>query len=98
MLEANENKLLRILVCKTKINRIGSQKIRESRGIQPNNEWMERRRKEWDEHVTRMDAKRLVKILRNNIPAEGDLQEALKEDGLTYIGKVECFRPSLQPI
>ena len=30
---------------------------------------MERRRKrrEWDEHVTRMDAERLVKILRDNI-------------------------------
>jgi hypothetical protein len=32
------------------------------------NEWVERRR-EWKEHSTRMDAERLVKISRDNIPA-----------------------------
>ena len=37
-----------------------SQQIRESCGIQPINEWAERRRSEWDQHVTRMDAERLV--------------------------------------
>ena len=34
----------------------------------PINEWVERRG-EWDGHGTRMDAERLVKILRENIPA-----------------------------
>ena len=29
--------------------------------------WMERR--EWEEHVTRMDAERLLKISRDDIPA-----------------------------
>ena len=57
---------------KTKIDRIRSQQIREFCGIQPVNEWVEsrrirRRRREWDEHVTRMDAERLVKISRHNI-------------------------------
>ena len=28
-----------------------------------------KRRREWDEHVTRMDAERLVKISRDNISA-----------------------------
>ena len=32
------------------------------------NEWVEIRR-EWDEHVTRMNSKRLDKISRDNIPA-----------------------------
>ena len=31
------------------------------------NGWVERRR-EWDQHVTRMDAEKLVKISRDNIP------------------------------
>ena len=62
-------KVLRQIVCKTKIHRIRSQQIRESRGIQTINEWVERRRREWDEHVTRMDAERLVKILRESTPA-----------------------------
>ena len=42
MLEANEMKVLRKIVGKTKIDRIRSQQIRESCGIQPINEWMER--------------------------------------------------------
>jgi len=29
---------------------------------------VERRRREWDQHVTRMNAERLVKISRDNIP------------------------------
>ena len=53
MLQENMMKVLRKIVSKTKIDTIRSQQIRESYGIQPINEWMERRR-EWDEHVTRM--------------------------------------------
>ena len=60
-------KVLRKLVGKTKIDRIRSQQIEERCGIQPINETVERRRRECDEHVTRMDAERLVKISRDSI-------------------------------
>jgi hypothetical protein len=46
-------KLLRKIVGKTKIDRIRSLQIRESCGILPIIEWV-KRRKECDEHVTRM--------------------------------------------
>ena len=70
MLKANEMKALRKIVGKTKIDRIRNQQIRKSCGIQAINEWVERRRRrEWDEHVTRMDAERLVKISRDSITA-----------------------------
>ena len=62
-------KVRRKMVDKTKVDRIRSQQTRESCGIPPINKWLERRRREWDEHVTRMDAERLVKISKNNIPA-----------------------------
>ena len=68
MLEANEMKILRKIIDKTKIYRIRSQQIRESCSIEPINEWVERRRRKWDEQVTRMEAERLVKISRDNIP------------------------------
>ena len=55
MLEANEVKVLRKIVVKTNIDRIRSQQIRESCGIQPINEWVESGR-QWDQHVRRMDA------------------------------------------
>ena len=42
--------------------------MREFCNIQPIHEWVERRTREWDEHVTRMDAERLFKISRENIP------------------------------
>ena len=58
---------------KTKID-----KIRKSCGIQPIKEWMEKRRREWDEHVTRMDVKRLIEISRDDI-----IQDVRKEDGST---------------
>ena len=54
MLEANGMKVKRKIVWK-KTGRIRSQQIRESCGIQPINEWLERRRRrrrrEWDQHV-----------------------------------------------
>ena len=61
MLEANEMKLLRKIVGKTKIDRIRIQQVREPCGIQPINEWVERGRSEWKERVTRMNTGRLVK-------------------------------------
>ena len=60
MLEANEIKVLRTIIGKTKVDRIRSQQIRESCDIQPINEQVTSRRREWDEHITRMDAERLV--------------------------------------
>ena len=68
-LKANEMNvgLLRKIVSKTKIERIKSKQIIESCGIQPINEWVERIR-EWEQHVTRMDAERLIRISRDNIP------------------------------
>ena len=61
-------KVPRKIFGRTKIDRIRSQQIRESCGIELINEWVERRR-EWDEYLTRMDAKRFVKTSRDNIPA-----------------------------
>ena len=78
LLEENGMKILRKILGKAKIERITSQKISESCGI---NKWVERRR-EWDQHVTRMDAERLVKISRTIYLSE-DLQDSLNEDGAT---------------
>jgi hypothetical protein len=64
------------------VDRIGSQQIRKSCGIQQINEWVERRRREWDEHVIRIDTEGLVKISRRYLP-EDDLQGVRKEDGAT---------------
>ena len=60
MLKVNKIKIIRKIVEKIKINRIINQQIRESCGNQPI-EWVARRR-EWNEHVIRIDAERLVKI------------------------------------
>ena len=68
MLQTNAMKvgLLRKIFGKTKIGRIRNQQIGESCGLQPINAQVEKRRGEWDEHVTRMNAERSVKISRDN--------------------------------
>ena len=82
-------KVLRKIVRKTKIDRIRSQQIRESCGIKRINEWVERRRRtrrrrrEWDQHATRMDAGRLVKISRDYISAEGRSPGSPNKYGVT---------------
>ena len=69
-----------------KIHKIRNQQIRESCGIQPVNEWLKRRRREWDEHVIKMDAERLVKITRDNILAgrrsSGCTSDLIKTGGI----------------
>ena len=62
-------KLLRKIVGKTKIDTTKCQQIREPCVIEPINDWVERRTREWDEHATGMDAERLHKMSRDNIPA-----------------------------
>ena len=66
MLEVNEMKVLRKIVSKTKIHRIRSQQIRESFAIQTVIECMEWRKREWEEHVIRMNAEKLIKISKDN--------------------------------
>ena len=68
ILEANEMKALRKIVGNIK-DRIIIHQFREFCCILSINEWAERRRREWDEHVTGMGAQRLVNISRDNIPA-----------------------------
>jgi hypothetical protein len=53
------------IVGKTKVYRIRSQQIIKPISFPPINEWAERRRREWNGHVARKDAK----ISRDNIPA-----------------------------
>jgi hypothetical protein len=83
-----------------KIFIIRSQQISESYGIQPINEWVERkRRREWNEHVARMGVERLVKIFRNNVPEERipggpeRSSDLIKTGELAY-NKVEDWSPS----
>ena len=72
-------------MAKQKYVEIRSQQIRMSCGIQPINEWVEIKR-EWDENVTRMDGKKLVKISKENITLpEQDLQDVRK--------KIERLKP-----
>ena len=74
MLEANEMKVLKKIVDKTNVDKIRSQHIRGSCGIQHINEQVERKKerkkekREWDQHITRMVAERLDKTSKDNIP------------------------------
>ena len=66
MLEEIKMKLLMEIVEKKKNKKPTNQVILWYPTI---NEWVERRRGEWDEHVTRIDADILLKISKGIIPA-----------------------------
>jgi len=94
--------VLRKIVGKTKIDRIRSQQIRESCGIQPIKEWMERRRRrEWSQHVTRIDSERLVKISSDNIPVgrrSPGCPKRRRSDLLTEIDGIAYKKRSFFPV
>ena len=75
--------VIRKVAGKTKIDRIRSQKTRESWGNQSINKRMERRKWGIYENATRMDAERLVKISRDNIPGGIRSPGHPEEDGAT---------------
>jgi hypothetical protein len=59
---------LRRITNKTKWDRMRNDRIRESCEIQNITSWVQRRRTEWNEHITRMADGRLVKKVRGGMP------------------------------
>jgi len=46
-------------VVKTRLDHVGNQNIREQCGIQPIGEWVNKRRQEWNKHISRMTEEEL---------------------------------------
>ena len=67
MLEVTEMKTLRRITNKTKWDRARNDKIRESCEIQNITSWVQRRRTEWSEHISRMTDDRLVRKVGDGI-------------------------------
>ena len=61
-------KTLRRIINKTKWDRMRNDRIRELCEIQNITSWVQRRRTEWSEHVSRMADDRLVKKVHDGIP------------------------------
>ena len=58
-------------------------------------EW-KRRRSEWDQHVTRIDADRVVKISRDNVSVGRRSPDILKERLVKYHGTLYLSEEDLQ--
>jgi len=61
-------KTMRRITNKTKWDRARNDRIRESYEIQNITSWVQRRRTEWSEHISRMADDRLVRKVRDGIP------------------------------
>ncbi|XP_045466625.1 uncharacterized protein LOC123675320 [Harmonia axyridis] len=68
LMETTEMRVLRRIAGKTLMNRNTSESIRDACGVDNVNYWVLKRRKEWDEHISRMDEGRVVKIARDRSP------------------------------
>uniref|UniRef100_A0AAR5PIR3 Reverse transcriptase domain-containing protein n=1 Tax=Dendroctonus ponderosae TaxID=77166 RepID=A0AAR5PIR3_DENPD len=64
LLETAEMKILRRITGKTLLDRARSKDIRTACNVKNINEWVANRKKEWNEHISRMDHHRLVRIAR----------------------------------
>ena len=69
LLEVTEMKTPRRITNKTKWDRVRNDRIRELCEIQNITSWVQRRRTEWSEHISRMADDRLVKKVHDEIPA-----------------------------
>jgi len=67
-MQVTEMKTLRRITNKTKWDRARNDRIRESCEIQNITSWVQRRRTEWSEHISRMADDRLVRKVRDGIP------------------------------
>ena len=69
MLNVTEmNVLPRKIQVKIRLDRVSNAEIRETCGIQHVDEWVCRRRKEWNDHVERMGPDSLVRKARDGLP------------------------------
>lgn len=63
-----EMRILRAIMGYTKYDRKTNEKIRQECGIQDVVRWIRRRRREWKDHIDRMENDRMPKIVKMNIP------------------------------
>ncbi|KAH1028575.1 hypothetical protein HUJ05_001920 [Dendroctonus ponderosae] len=61
-------KILRRITGKTLLHIETSTDVRTAWNVKTINEWVANRKKEWNEHISRMDHRRLVRIARNKSP------------------------------
>jgi hypothetical protein len=67
ILEVTEMKTLRRIINKTKWDRMRNDRIRESCEVQNITWWVQRRRMEWSEHISRVADYRLVRKVRDGM-------------------------------
>ena len=68
LLEVTEMKTLSRIINKTKGDRVRNDRIRELCEILNITSWVQRKRTEWSEHISRMADDRLVKKVHDGIP------------------------------
>lgn len=68
LLETTEMKILRRISGKTLLDRERNENIRQSSGVDNVNDWVLQRKRQWNDHINRMQDSRLVKIVRDKSP------------------------------
>ena len=71
VLETNEMSILRKIVHKSRRDKIRNEDIRKELNVQAINDWVDRRRFEWNQHISRMTSNRIVRVARDNLPVDG---------------------------
>ena len=68
LLETTEMRVLRRIAGKTLLDRERNESIRRACKVENVNEWVLSRKEEWNEHISRMDNRRIVRVARDKSP------------------------------
>lgn len=68
ILEVGEMKILRKIAGKTLFDRERSDNVRRTCGVDNISDWVLARKMEWNDHISRMDQRRIVRIARDESP------------------------------
>ena len=80
LLETTEIKVLRGIAEKTLLDKETSENIRRTCGIEEDiNCWVLKRKKQWNQHISRMEEERIVRIARDKSPIDPE------KDGATIL-------------
>ena len=69
LLQTTEMKILRRIAGKTLLDLERNENIRTACNVDDINEWVHKRKEEWNRHIERMDDRRIVKITRDKSPS-----------------------------
>ncbi|XP_048522293.1 uncharacterized protein LOC125504409 [Dendroctonus ponderosae] len=95
LVETAEMKIICRITGETLLDRERSEDVRTACNVNNINEWVANRKKEWNEHISRMNHHRFVRIARDKSPLDEETLGAPGNDGATASSKLTIIEQAI---